>query len=106
MLRMPQFDEREFAHLKKLSRIDVPKEEEQNIIDSLNRVFDYFSQLSEVNTDDVNPCNYVLRSMLKNQMRADIVGDVLSRDQFLANAPDQIGGMIRVPPVLKSAENS
>lgn len=102
---MAQFNEQEFAHLKKLSRIDVSKEEEANIIDSLNRVFEHFSQLEEVNTEHVRPCNYVLRSMLKNQMREDVIADVLSRDQFLANAPDQIGGMIRVPPILKKTEN-
>lgn len=106
MTYMTQFNEQEFSHLKKLSRINVSKEEEANIVDSLNRVFEYFSQLDEVDTEHVKPCNYVLRSMLKNRMREDVVADILSRDQFLANAPDQIGGMIKVPPILKNTENS
>jgi Asp-tRNA(Asn)/Glu-tRNA(Gln) amidotransferase C subunit len=39
--------------------------------------------------------------MLKDQMREDEIKDLLPRDQFLAGAPDQIGGMVRVPPVMK-----
>lgn len=99
---MPHFDKQAIAHLKKLCRIDLSQEEEGEILNSLNKVFEYFSQLQEVNTEGVAPCSYVLRSMLKNRMRDDVVSEVLSRDQFLANAPDQIGGMIRVPPILKS----
>ena len=40
--------------------------------------------------------------MLKNRMREDEVKEVLSREEFLANAPDQIGGMIRIPPLMKA----
>jgi aspartyl-tRNA(Asn)/glutamyl-tRNA(Gln) amidotransferase subunit C len=98
---MPFMDSNALAHLKKLCRIDCTPEEEADIQSSLTRVLDYVSQLSEANTDGVKPCRFVLRSMLKNQMREDEPKDLLSRDQFLANAPDQIGGMIRVPPILK-----
>lgn len=98
---MSQFDSHTLAHLKKLCRIDCTPEEEADIIHSVNRVLGYIEQLKEVDTEGVKPCSFVLRSMLKNQLREDEVKDILSRDQFLANAPDQIGGMIRVPPVLK-----
>ena len=59
------------------------------------------AQLNEVDTTGVEPCNYVLKSMLKNLMREDSVGELLPRERFLSNAPDQIGGMVRTPPVLK-----
>jgi Asp-tRNA(Asn)/Glu-tRNA(Gln) amidotransferase C subunit len=39
--------------------------------------------------------------MLKSVVRDDEPKDLLPREQFLSNAPDQVGGMIRVPPVLK-----
>lgn len=67
----------------------------------MTRVLEYVSLLDEVNTDDVKPCTYVLKEMLQNTMRDDRIDQVLPRETFLANAPDQIGGMIRVPPVLK-----
>lgn len=58
-------------------------------------------QLNEIDTEGVAPCRFVSKEMLKNEMREDVLGEVLTREQFLSNAPDQIGGMIRIPPVLK-----
>lgn len=100
-LFMAQFDQSTLNHLKKLCRIDTSVSEDQDILDSLPRVLGYIEQLSEIDTKGVKPCNYVLRGMLKNRLRKDEISNPLSREQFLANAPDQIGGMIRVPPVLK-----
>lgn len=98
---MPQFDRHTLEHLKKLCRIDTTAEEEADILQSLNRVLEYMEQLKEVPTEGVKSCRYVLRSFLKNQTRADEVKDLLTKEQFLSNVPDQIGGMVRVPPVLK-----
>jgi aspartyl-tRNA(Asn)/glutamyl-tRNA(Gln) amidotransferase subunit C len=98
---MANFDHQTLEHLKKLCRIECTDEENLDILNSLTRVLDYVNQLDEVNTEGVKTCRYVLRGMQRNQMREDEVKDVLPREKFLANAPDQIGGMIRVPPVLK-----
>lgn len=94
-------DAKEFEHLKKLCRLDCTPDEEVAILNSLQNVLGYIEQLKEVNTDNVEPCNFVSRSMTKNEMRDDVVKDILPRDRFLADAPDQIGGMVRVP-VLKT----
>lgn len=98
---MANFDHQSLEHLKKLCRIECTREEEEELLSSLKRVLNYAAQLNEVNTTNTKTCRYVLRGMLKNQMREDEVKDLLPREKFLANAPDQIGGMIRVPPVLK-----
>ncbi len=98
---MSNFDLNTIAQLKKLSRIECTPEEEASILNNLSQIIDYMDALSEVDTEHVEPCTHVLSSMLKNQMRKDEVKDILPREQFLSNAPDQIGGMIRVPPVLK-----
>jgi len=100
---MANFDHQSLEHLKKLCRIECSEEENQDILDSLKKVLEYIDLLNEINTDGVKTCRYVLRGMLKNRMREDTVEDLLSRDKFLANAPDQIGGMIRTPPVLKQS---
>jgi len=98
---MSQFNTEALEHLKKLCRIDCDEEEQIDILHSLNRILEYMNQLGELDTEGVEPCNYVLRSMLKNLMREDTVQDLLPRETFLANAPDQIGGMVRTPSVLK-----
>lgn len=95
---MTQFD---MNQLKKLCRIDFLPEEEGDLKKSVQRVLQYVSKLNEVDTSNVEPCRFVHPGLHKTQMREDTVQDVLSREQFLSNAPDQIGGMIRTPPVLK-----
>lgn len=87
--------------LKKLCRIDFSTEEEKSLQTILNRVLEYVHLLDEVDTKNVEPCRFVHPTIHKTQMREDIIQDVLSREQLLSNAPDQIGGMIRTPPVLK-----
>jgi aspartyl-tRNA(Asn)/glutamyl-tRNA(Gln) amidotransferase subunit C len=98
---MANFDHQTLEHLKKLCRIECTAEENEDILANLSRVLEYVEQLKEVNTENTKTCRYVLRGMLRNRMREDEVKDLLPREQFLANAPDQIGGMIRVPQVLK-----
>jgi aspartyl-tRNA(Asn)/glutamyl-tRNA(Gln) amidotransferase subunit C len=98
---MTNFDHQTLEHLKKLCRLECTEEENRDILASLPRVLEYVAQLNEVNTEETKTCRYVLRGMLRNEMREDETKDLLPRERFLANAPDQIGGMIRVPPVLK-----
>ncbi|HLB52993.1 MAG TPA: Asp-tRNA(Asn)/Glu-tRNA(Gln) amidotransferase subunit GatC [Chlamydiales bacterium] len=99
---MSAFDKQTLAHLKKLCRIDCSPEEETILLDKLQRVVDYVGKLDEVDTSGVQPCSFVLRALTKLTLREDIPADLMPREEFLESAPDQIAGMIRVPPVLKS----
>ena len=98
---MADLDKKSFDHLKKLCRIDCALEEEVDILHSLKKILEYVEQMNEVGTDEVKPCSYVLNGMGKNRWREDLPGLPMDRGAFLANAPDQIAGMIRVPPILK-----
>ncbi len=98
---MANFDHQTLEDLKKLCKIQCSPEEDVDILTSLSRVLDYMEQLREINTENTRTCRYVLRGMGKNRLREDLEANLLPREEFLANAPDQIGGMIRVPPVLK-----
>lgn len=98
---MADFDKQTLEYLKKLCRIDCDEEEEEDILKSLKRILEYVEQLDEVQVEKTKPCNYVQNGMVKNRWREDVPEAVAFREQFLANAPDQIAGMIRVPPVLK-----
>lgn len=99
--RLMSFDEKELEKLAKLSRIECSEEEKKKLLSSLKRILAYVEQLKEVDTDGVSPCNHILESQV-NVFRADDVGELLPREAFLANAPAHIGGMIKVPPVMKS----
>lgn len=102
---MSNFNQNEFDHLKKLCRLGLTPEEEADIFPSIQKVLGYVESLSQVDTEGVASCNFVLRSMLTNQMREDEVKDLLSTEQFLANAQDKIGGMVRVPAVMNNNDS-
>ena len=103
---MSDFDKKVLENLEKLCRIKCTQEEEEKLLNSLSRILDYVEQLSEVDTENVPPCNYVLKDMQKNVFRKDEVKTTLSRDAFLSNSPKHIGGMIKVPPVLTTSDMS
>lgn len=102
--RMAQFDEDEMNKLIHLCRIACTEDEKKDLHKHLGKVLQYIEQLGEVATDGVEPCHRVLET-LTNVMREDVVSDTLPRETFLANAPAHVGGMVRVPPIIKFSTN-
>ena len=96
-----KIDKETLNKIAHLSRLEISESEADQVLKDMTNIVTFVEKLNEVNTDETRTCRYVLRGMLKNQMRDDVEKDLLPREQFLSNAPDQIGGMIRVPPVLK-----
>ena len=102
---MAKFDKQTVRNLIQLSRIDCSEEEQERLLTDLQKILGYMEKLEEINTDDVPPCNQVLSEM-NNVMRDDSVGATMPREDFLANAPSQIGGMIRIPTVMKQSQTN
>ena len=88
--------------LSKLCRIECSEEEEASFLQDLQKILDYFEELQNIDTEGVKPLDHVLESIV-NVMREDSVSEVMPREAFLENAPSQIGGMIRVPTIIKGA---
>ena len=101
---MAQFNEDELNKLTKLCRIACTSDEKKALHHQLTSILHYIEQLNEVTTEGVEPCNCVLET-LTNVLREDEVQDILPRETFLANAPAHVGGMIRVPPVIKFSDH-
>lgn len=99
---MAQLTRETVTTLKRLCRINCTEVEEEAILQDLNKILHYFSQLDEIDTEGVPTCNHILED-IANVMRDDEVGEVLPRAVLLANAPPHAhtGGMFRVPSVLK-----
>ncbi len=97
---MSNLDKETIRQLTALCRIDCSEEEQNSLLKDLRKILEYFENLKEIDTENVPPCNHVLEGMC-NVMREDVVGETLNRDEFLANAPSHIGGMVRVPPIIK-----
>jgi aspartyl-tRNA(Asn)/glutamyl-tRNA(Gln) amidotransferase subunit C len=97
---MEEFEEKELVKLTRLCHIECSEEEKEGLRQKLAKILTYMEQLKEVPTDGVKACQTVLET-LTNVMREDEVEETLPRDLFLANAPAHVGGMIRVPPIIK-----
>ena len=97
---MEEFKEEQITKLAQLCRISCSEEEKLALHQHLDKVLRYIDLLQEVNTDHIEPCSRALE-LSTNVMREDVVEKTLSREEFLANAPSHVGGMIRVPPIIK-----
>jgi aspartyl-tRNA(Asn)/glutamyl-tRNA(Gln) amidotransferase subunit C len=97
---MSHFDEKSLLALTKLCRIECSEEERKKLLTNIESIVAYFDELQKIDTEGVPPCNHVLETA-KNVMREDEAGETLDREIFLKNSPSHVGGMIRVPPVIK-----
>ncbi len=97
---MSNFDKEALANLERLSKIKLTETEEVEFVQALKQIIDYIEQLNQVDTKDIKSCNYVLLEMQQNVMREDDAKNTITREKFLENSPDQISGMVKVPPVI------
>jgi len=97
---MATIDQDTINYLSNLCRIEFNEHERQSLLIDLKKIIGYVEQLNEVDARDVVPCNHVLDETT-SAMRDDTVENILSREEFLANAPSHIGGLIKVPTVIK-----
>lgn len=86
---------RKVAHLARLKLTD---EEIDRMSDQLGKTLTYVEQLSEVDTDDVEPMAHAIE--LSNVFREDKARESLPRDQALSNAPKTDGKYFLVPAIL------
>lgn len=91
------------AYLATLARIDLSVEEEKVFNANLKKILAYMDMLEKIDVKGVLPCAHVLETV-QNVMDEDEPGPLFPRETFLENAPDSIGGMIRVPPVMQQEE--
>jgi aspartyl-tRNA(Asn)/glutamyl-tRNA(Gln) amidotransferase subunit C len=97
---MSHFDEEELSKLMQLCRIQCDDEEKQALKISLSRIISYLDELTNIDVEGVEAVYSVLNERTM-PLRQDVEDDLLAQEDFLANAPSHIGGMIRIPSVLK-----
>lgn len=102
---MSELTEDTVRWISELSRIHVSDEDVAKLFKDLSQILEYVNLLDELDTEGVPACNQVLGD-ISMPMRDDEVEKRIPRERFLSNAPDQIGGMVRVPQVIQKGENS
>ncbi len=85
-------------HLGVLARIQLDDEEVERLTGQLDVIVDNIAKVSQVATPDVPATSHPIP--LENVFRADVVGETLTREQALQNAPDAADGRFRVTAIL------
>ncbi len=85
-------------HVAALAKLEFDESELQLYAEQLSAILDFVEQLSEVDTEgvDPDPCPPVQHSLLRH----DKLQPCLEIEETLANAPDSEHGHFRVPRVI------
>lgn len=87
-------------HVAKLAKLYLSEDEIDNYLKQLSSVIDYISELSEVNTESVEPTSQT--TGLENIFRSDeIIGDNrLSQEEALSGSENVYNGYFKVAAIL------
>jgi len=83
----------------RLARIETSEAQAETLLPTLNNIIGWIEQLSEVDTDNVEPLANVANIELP--LREDEVTDGDCREKVLANAPDTAQWFFSVPKVVE-----
>jgi len=85
-------------HIGKLSRIELTDGQVQTFAKQLASILEYFDKLQELDTENVEPMAHAVE--LTDVLAEDELGESLSPDEALANAPARDGDYFKVPKVI------
>ena len=85
-------------HLGVLSRIQLNDEEVERLTGQLGAIVDNIAKVSQVATPDVKATSHPIP--LSNVFRPDVIGETLTVEQALQNAPDSADDRFRVTAIL------
>ncbi len=88
----------EVQHVAKLARLDLTVAEVDRMTGQLDAILSYVAKLDELDTTGVAVTTHTQRVV--NAFREDEVRPSLSREQALANGPEQNGESFVVPKVI------
>lgn len=95
---MSEISEEQVAHLANLARIALTPEEITSLTSELDQIVDSIAKVQEVATPDVVATSHPIP--LQNVFRDDAVGEPLTLEQALLNAPEHDGSRFKVSAIL------
>ena len=93
-----QIDDQLISRLELLARLQLSAAEKDRLKTDLNRILAMVEKLNDLDVEGVEPLVYLNEAI--NRPRPDEVGNQVSREDALRNAPDQDGTFFRVPKVI------
>ena len=90
--------EEEVSRVALLARISVNGEEIKRLARQLSQVLEHFEHVSQVNTTGVEPL--VTPTDIELFWREDKTQNWESAEEAMRNAPESVGNLFKVPPVV------
>ena len=90
---------KDIKNVAHLARIEMPEDQLEQYKKDLSDILDMANQLSEVNTDNVEPMTSA--HQMNQRMRKDEQNDGGYPEQILSNAPEASEGYFLVPKVVE-----
>lgn len=87
------------ANLARLNILDKSDKEVSGIAQDLNKIFDWVSQMQEVNTDAISPMAHPLDTI--QRLREDEVTTTDNHKEYQKIAPKVEAGLYLVPTVIE-----
>ncbi len=88
---------KDVEHVAKLARLELTEDEKELYTKQLGDVLKYVDQMNEIDTSNVKPMTQVIDFV--NVMREDKVEYEHTKEELMANAPDEENGFFKVPKI-------
>jgi aspartyl-tRNA(Asn)/glutamyl-tRNA(Gln) amidotransferase subunit C len=82
-----------------LARLELAEDEKQAMIKDMNKILGFMDKLNEIDTTGVEPLIYMTDEV--NVMREDVIGEDITHEEALENAPKQDGEHFLVAKVIE-----
>ena len=88
----------DILRIAELSRLTIPEEDLDAFAAQFERIVDYVGVINAMPMEGIEPQTAI--NTLDNVVREDVVGETLSTEAALSNAPKKNEAFIKVPKVL------
>jgi aspartyl-tRNA(Asn)/glutamyl-tRNA(Gln) amidotransferase subunit C len=94
-------DRTQVRHVARLARLALSEAEEERFAAQLGHVLEYIERLAAVDVSGVEPLSFAGDAAAGLQLRDDVVGPSLPREQVLAQAPQHDARAFVVPRIIE-----
>lgn len=91
-------DQKGLGHIAKLARLKLEASEMTSLNLDLEKILMHFEMISQVPTEGITPLVTPLDELVS--LREDVVSQDLTVGEIMQNAPDKVGNLFKVPPVV------
>ena len=96
---MPDVAREVVEHVSTLARLALSSEEIDRLQHEMGRILEHADKLQAVNTDEIQGTSHVIP--MTNVYREDQVGESLTPEEVVGNAPDSADDFFKVPRIVE-----